>query len=141
MTTAVGPATLGLSICYDLRFARLYDALALAGADVLTVPAAFSATTGAKHWHTLLRARAIETGSFVVAAAQSGCHENGRETYGHSLIVSPDGTVLAERAEGEDVLVADLDLGEVKAARRRLPTLANRALDAVLEAPARSAAA
>ena len=132
MTAPVGPATLGLSICYDLRFPRLYDALALAGAEVLAVPAAFSATTGAKHWHTLLRARAIETGCFVVAAAQGGRHENGRETYGHSLIVSPDGALLAEMAEGEGVIVADLDLGDVEAARRRLPTLANRTLDDVL---------
>ena len=132
VTAPVGPATLGLSICYDLRFPRLYDALALAGAQVLAVPAAFSATTGAKHWHTLLCARAIETGCFVAAAAQSGRHENGRETYGHSLIVSPDGAVLTEMPNGEGVIAADLDLAEVEAARRRLPTLANRALDRAL---------
>ena len=132
VTAAVGPARLGLTICYDLRFSRLYDALAVAGANVLAVPAAFSATTGAKHWEALLRARAIETGCFVVSAAQEGEHENGRRTYGHSMIVSPDGAVLAERAEGEGVILADLDLGEVEAARLRLPVMANRAMDAVL---------
>ncbi len=128
VTAPAGPATLGLSICYDLRFPALYRALAQAGADVIAIPAAFSATTGAKHWHTLVRARAIETGCFVIAAAQAGRHENGRETYGHSLIVSPDGIVLGEREEGEGILVADLDLAEVADARARLPVLANGAM-------------
>ncbi|MEM7567896.1 MAG: carbon-nitrogen hydrolase family protein [Pseudomonadota bacterium] len=132
VTAPAGPATLGLSICYDLRFAALYRALAQHGADVIAIPAAFSATTGAKHWHTLIRARAIETGCFVIAAAQAGRHQNGRETFGHSLIVSPDGAVIAEREAGEGVLLADLDLDEVAAARARLPVLANDAMVSVL---------
>lgn len=86
----------GLSICYDLRFPALFRALAEAGAQVLTVPAAFTRPTGEAHWHVLLRARAIENGAFVLAAAQGGLHENGRETYGHSLVVDPWGRILAE---------------------------------------------
>jgi deaminated glutathione amidase len=118
---------LGFSICYDLRFPALYTALAEAGAEVLAVPAAFTVPTGEAHWQVLLKARAIETGAFVLAAAQGGTHENGRRTYGHSLIVDPWGRILAERANDTPGIVsADLDLGSVREARRRLPALANR---------------
>ena len=120
-----GVAKLGLTICYDVRFPALHRALARAGADVLMVPAAFTKITGQAHWHVLLRARAIETGSFVLAPAQSGLHETGRETYGHTLVVNPWGEVIAERAEGAGVLMAELDLAEVKAARGRIPALQN----------------
>lgn len=114
---------LGLSICYDLRFAYLYRALAQAGASVLSVPSAFTRQTGEAHWHVLQRARAIETGCFVISAAQGGCHENGRETYGHSLIVSPWGEIIAEAGDQPGVILADIDLSEVDAARRRVPSL------------------
>ena len=114
---------LGLTICYDMRFPHLYHALAQAGADIFTVPSAFTVPTGQAHWHVLLRARAIETGSFVIAAAQGGRHESGRETYGHSLIVSPWGDVLAEGGTEPGVLMADLDPGAVAEARRRIPAL------------------
>lgn len=129
VTVPVGEACLGLTICYDVRFPALYRRLAQMGADVIAVPAAFSATTGPKHWKTLLRARAIETGAFIVAAAQGGHHENGRATHGHSLIVGPDGAVLAERAGVEPgVLTAEIDLGEVAIARAAVPALANDAM-------------
>ena len=122
-----GGVRLGLSICYDLRFASLFATLAGAGAEVIAVPAAFTVPTGQAHWHVLLRARAIETGAFIVAAAQGGAHENGRSTYGHSLVVDPWGRIIAEKADDEPgVLVADLDLEMVADARARLPTLANR---------------
>lgn len=116
--------TLGLTVCYDVRFPQLYRALAKAGADFLAVPSAFTRRTGEAHWHVLLRARAIENGCFVLAAAQAGKHESGRETYGHSLIVSPWGEILAE-ADGThpSVLVADVNCGEVEEARRRIPSL------------------
>jgi predicted amidohydrolase len=114
---------LGLSICYDLRFPSLYRALAEGGADVLTVPAAFTKTTGEAHWHVLLRARAIETGCFVLAAAQGGRHENGRDTYGHSLVVDPWGKVIAEAGTEPGVLMAELDLAHVAEARGRIPAL------------------
>jgi predicted amidohydrolase len=125
----VAPVTgfrLGMSICYDVRFPALYNALANGGAQVLAVPAAFTVPTGEAHWETLLRARAIETGSFVIAAAQGGVHENGRATYGHSMIIDPWGRVIA-RIEGDEpgVLVADLDLELVTEARRRVPALDN----------------
>jgi len=113
----------GLSICYDLRFPYLYRMLAQAGAGVLTVPAAFTQQTGEAHWHVLLRARAIETGCFVVAPAQSGLHETGRATYGHSLIVGPWGDVLADGGEGPGVVMADIDMAEVARARGRVPAL------------------
>ncbi len=118
-------AALGLTICYDVRFPYLYRSLAQAGAQVLTVPAAFTKVTGQAHWHTLLRARAIETGSFVLAPAQGGRHEDGRETYGHSLIISPWGTVLAEADHDHPGFIsADLDLADVAMARQRIPALA-----------------
>ena len=114
---------LGLSICYDLRFAALYRALALAGAEFIAVPAAFTKQTGEAHWHVLIRARAIETGTFVLAAAQGGLHENGRSTFGHSLIVSPWGEVLAEGGEEPGVVFADIDLAAAAEARTRIPAL------------------
>jgi predicted amidohydrolase len=117
---------LGLTICYDVRFPALHRALAEAGAQVLAVPAAFTAPTGAAHWEVLLRARAIETGCFVIAAAQGGVHENGRTTYGHSMIVDPWGKVIAQ-IDGDEtgVLIADIDLNAVTEARSRVPALAN----------------
>jgi predicted amidohydrolase len=117
---------LGLTICYDVRFPALHRALAEAGAQVLAVPAAFTAPTGAAHWEVLLRARAIETGCFVIAAAQGGAHENGRSTYGHSMIVDPWGRIVAQ-IDGDEtgVLVADIDLDAVAEARGRVPALAN----------------
>lgn len=117
-------ASIGLTICFDLRFPALYRRLAQAGADILTCPAAFTRVTGEAHWHTLLRARAIETGSFLLAPAQGGRHEDGRETFGHSLIVSPWGQVLAEADhDTPGVILADLDLAAVADARRRIPAL------------------
>jgi predicted amidohydrolase len=117
---------LGMTICYDLRFPHLYRRLAQAGADILTIPAAFTRVTGEAHWHVLVRARAIETGCFVIAPAQGGRHEDGRETFGHSLIVSPWGEVLAEADHAEPgIVVADIDLGEVAKARGRIPSLGN----------------
>jgi predicted amidohydrolase len=113
----------GLTICYDVRFPELYRRLAASGAFMLTVPSAFTETTGKAHWHTLLRARAIETGSFVIAPAQGGRHANGRSTYGHSLIVGPWGEVLAEAGTEPCVLTADIDPGLSKEARLRLPNL------------------
>ena len=114
---------LGVTTCYDLRFPEQYKALAQAGADFLTVPAAFTKVTGEAHWHVLLRARAIETGCFVLAAAQGGLHENGRSTYGHSLIVSPWGEVLAEAGSDPCVIAVEIDAAEVAAARQRIPAL------------------
>ena len=113
----------GLSICYDLRFPALYRALAEAGAVFLAVPSAFTRHTGAAHWHTLLQARAIETGCFVLAAAQGGKHENGRETFGHSLIVDPWGTVLAEGATEPGIVTATIDPARVRQTRERIPSL------------------
>ncbi|MGQ3674451.1 carbon-nitrogen hydrolase family protein [Xanthobacter sp. TB0139] len=121
----VDGVNLGLSICYDLRFPALYRALAEAGAQVLTVPAAFTRPTGEAHWHVLLRARAIENGAWVLAAAQGGKHENGRETYGHSLVIDPWGRVIAEGGANPGVVLADIDLGAVESARRRIPSLSN----------------
>ena len=118
---------LGLSICYDLRFAALYRALATAGAHFIAVPSAFTKQTGEAHWRVLLRARAIETGAFVLAAAQGGLHENGRSTYGHSMIVSPWGEVLAEAGEDPQILFADIDLGLCAEARAKVPSLQPRA--------------
>lgn len=114
---------IGLSVCYDLRFAALYRTLAKAGARLLTVPAAFTRITGEAHWHTLVRARAIETGSFVLAPAHGGRHENGRETYGHSLIVSPWGEILAEAGIEPGVIAAEIDPAEADRVRRRIPSL------------------
>lgn len=117
---------LGFAICYDLRFPQLFRAEALAGAQILTVPAAFTRQTGEAHWHMLLRARAIENGAYVIAAAQGGLHEDGRETYGHSLIIDPWGRVLAEATHDEPgVIVAEIDLAVSTAARAKIPNLKN----------------
>ena len=122
----IGAAMLGLTICYDVRFPYLYRSLAQAGAQILTVPAAFTRPTGKAHWETLLRARAIETGSYVIAPAQGGLHEDGRKTWGHSLIVGPWGDVIAELDHDEPgILVADLDLSKVETARTRIPALSH----------------
>ncbi|MDB5585790.1 MAG: nitrilase [Devosia sp.] len=126
VTAQVDEITLGLAICYDMRFPALFNALANAGAQVLVVPAAFTVPTGQAHWHVLLRARAIETGSYVIAAAQGGNHENGRATYGHSLVIDPWGRVIAELDHDEPgVLLAEIDLASVEDARGRIPALAN----------------
>jgi predicted amidohydrolase len=114
---------LGLTICYDVRFPQLHAALALAGADLIAQPAAFTVPTGEAHWHVLLRARAIETGAFIVAAAQTGKHEDGRETFGHSLVVNPWGRVLLDMGTEPGEALVDLDLAEVAAARARIPNL------------------
>ena len=114
---------LGLTICYDLRFPALYRALAEAGASFLAIPSAFTRQTGEAHWHVLMRARAIENGSFVFAAAQGGLHEHGRETFGHSLVVDPWGRVIAEGGTEPGVIFADVDPAEVSAARSRVPSL------------------
>jgi predicted amidohydrolase len=114
---------IGLTICYDVRFPALYRALAESGASFLTVPSAFTRKTGEAHWHTLLRARAIENGCFVFAAAQGGLHENKRETYGHSLIVDPWGTVLAEAGTEPGIILARIDPAKVETARKTVPSL------------------
>ena len=117
---------LGLTICYDLRFPAIFERLSEAGADVIAVPAAFTVPTGKAHWHVLLRARAIEAGLFVVAAAQSGHHEDGRETFGHSLVVDPWGEVLVDGGEGEKLLFAEIDLARIAEVRSRIPVLRHR---------------
>lgn len=114
---------IGLTICYDVRFPHLYRALAKAGANIITVPAAFTASTGKLHWHVLLRARAIETGCFIIAPAQCGEHDGGRRTYGHSLIVAPTGEIIAEAGDEPCVIMAELDLDKVTETRRMLPCL------------------
>lgn len=120
----IGAARLGLSICYDVRFAYLYRRLAQAGAQILTVPAAFTRPTGRAHWEILLRARAIETGSWVIAPAQAGLHEDGRRTWGHSMIVDPWGGVTGVLDHDEPgILLAQLDLDKVADARSRIPAL------------------
>ncbi len=116
-------AKLGMSICYDLRFPELYRNLAKAGANLVTLPAAFTKVTGEAHWHSLIRARAIENGVFILAAAQGGKHADGRETYGHSMIVSPWGEILAEAGSDPCVISAQIDLEEVEKVRARLPSL------------------
>jgi deaminated glutathione amidase len=123
------PVTLGLTICYDLRFPELYRSLALRGAQVLCVPAAFTAYTGAAHWEVLLRARAVENGCFVIAPGQVAEHLPGRECFGHSMIVDPWGAVLAEVQDGVGFCVADLDLGRVAEVRAQIPSLQNRRPD------------
>ncbi len=114
---------LGLSVCYDVRFPHLYRALAKNGADILAVPAAFTAVTGEAHWHTLLRARAIENGCFVIAPAQCGTHPGNRKTFGHSLVVDPWGKVLADGGTEEGVVLADIDLAQVQKVRASIPSL------------------
>jgi predicted amidohydrolase len=116
---------LGLTVCYDLRFPALYRALAEAGASFLGIPSAFTRQTGEAHWHVLLRARAIENGCFVLAAAQGGKHESGRETFGHSLIIDPWGRILAEGGTEPGVVMAEIDPAEVAAARAKIPSLHN----------------
>lgn len=117
---------LGLSICYDLRFPALFQALSGAGATLLAVPSAFTRPTGAAHWHLLLRARAVENAAFVIAAAQTGMHEDGRETFGHSLVVDPWGEVLLDMGAEPGVGVAELDARRIADVRARLPVLAHR---------------
>ena len=130
---------LGLTICYDLRFPALHRALAKGGAKFLAVPAAFTRVTGEAHWQTLLRARAIEAQCFVFAAAQGGHHENGRETFGHSLIISPWGEVLAEAGTEPSVIVADIDMKVLDDARRRVPSLTHdRPFEIVVTQPSTS---
>jgi deaminated glutathione amidase len=114
---------LGLTVCYDLRFPALYRALAEAGATMLAIPSAFTKQTGEAHWHVLMRARAIENGCFVFAAAQAGKHENGRETFGHSLIVDPWGRIIAEGGIEPGVVMAEIDPAQVTNARSRIPSL------------------
>lgn len=118
-----GCGTQGLSICYDLRFAHLYQKLVGLGAEILHVPAAFTRPTGEAHWHVLLRARAIENGAYVLAAAQCGEHPGGRTTYGHALIIDPWGEILAEGSEEPCVVMADIDLEKVKKVRAQMPVL------------------
>lgn len=119
----VAGANMGMSVCYDLRFAAQYRALAARGAEVLLVPSAFTRPTGAAHWKTLICARAIENQAFVIAAGQCGLHPGGRETWGHSLIVGPWGEVLAEAGDAPEVLTAELELTQVAELRRRMPVL------------------
>lgn len=121
----VEEAVLGMGICYDLRFPALFNALAKAGADILTAPACFTRQTGEAHWSVLQRARAIETGSFMISAAQGGRHEDGRESYGHSIIVDPWGRVLAEGGDSPGVFLAAIDLALVAEARARIPALSH----------------
>ncbi len=126
VVTTVEGATLGFAVCYDLRFPQLFRAEALAGANLLSVPAAFTRQTGEAHWHVLLRARAIENGAYLVAAAQGGLHEDGRETYGHSMIVDPWGRILAEvEHDAPAVIVAEVDPAQSQAARGKIPNLKN----------------
>jgi len=119
---------IGLSVCYDLRFPELYRAHARAGAELLLVPSAFTHTTGQAHWELLLRARAVENLAWVVAPAQGGRHENGRRTWGHSMLVDPWGLVLAQQAEGEAVVLGEFDIARLQAVRRQLPALEHRVL-------------
>jgi predicted amidohydrolase len=124
---------LGITICYDLRFPHLYRTLAKAGASMLAIPSAFAVPTGEAHWHTLMRARAIESGCYVMAAAQAGTHETGRKTFGHSLVVAPWGEVIAEAKESVPaVVLAELDMAAVAAARGKVPSIDHdRAFDLV----------
>ena len=122
--TPVG--SLGLTICYDLRFPAMFERLSEAGAEVIAVPAAFTVPTGKAHWHVLLRARAIEAGLFIVAAAQSGQHADGRTTFGHSLVVDPWGEILVDGGEGEKLLFAGIDLERITEVQSRIPVLSHR---------------
>jgi deaminated glutathione amidase len=118
-------AKLGMSVCYDVRFPELFRQLAMAGAQIIAVPAAFTRITGEAHWHILLRARAIETGCYVIAPAQAGKHQDGRETFGHSLIVDPWGEILAEGGTEPGVISATLDLAKVDEVRGKIPSLSH----------------
>jgi nitrilase len=130
LPTAAGPLRIGLSVCYDLRFPELYRALSFQPGqppcDLLLVPSAFTYTTGRAHWELLLRARAVENQCYVLAPAQGGLHENGRRTWGHSMVVDPWGEVLAQREEGEGVVLAELDLARLGEVRQQLPALTHR---------------
>jgi len=117
---------IGMTICYDLRFPNLYQDLAVNGAEIIVVPSAFSNLTGPVHWHTLLKARAIETGSFIIAPAQTGYHECGRISYGHSLIVSPWGKILKDAKKKVGVINTNIDLSEVMKARKAIPSLISK---------------
>ena len=119
--------TLGLAVCYDVRFPALFEALGRAPCDVIAIPAAFTVPTGEAHWHLLQRARAVEASAYVVAAAQVGQHEDGRRTYGHSLVVDPWGEVLLDmKGEGPGIAFAEIDPGRIAQVRAQLPSLANR---------------
>jgi len=117
---------MGLAICYDMRFPDLFSAYAKSGVDVLTLPSAFTVPTGEAHWHTLLRARAIESAAFVIAAAQCGVHEDGRQTYGHSLVVDPWGSILLDMGDLPALACVDLDLDAIRRVRQQIPVHANR---------------
>lgn len=123
-----GGVRVGLSVCYDLRFPELYRALMHPPCDLIAVPAAFTYTTGQAHWEVLLRARAVENQCYVIAPAQGGVHENGRRTWGHSMVIDPWGEVLAMRAEGEGVVLAELDAKRIATVRRQLPALEHRVI-------------
>lgn len=127
----------GLSICYDVRFPALYQVLSAAGAQILSVPAAFTLPTGEAHWHVLLRARAIENAAYVVAAAQTGRHDDGRTTFGHSVVIDPSGEVTLDMGREPGLGFADVDLDMVDAARARIPVLSDRRAIPALEAKAR----
>ncbi len=126
VVAATPAGQVGLAVCYDLRFPDLFRALSDAGAEILSIPAAFTVPTGRAHWHVLMRARAIEAGVFVVAAAQSGHHEDGRETFGHSLVVDPWGEVLLDMGEGTGIGFCDIDLARIAEVRGRLPAIRHR---------------
>ena len=128
MAFEAGAWRVGLSVCYDLRFPELYRALMQPPCDILSVPAAFTHTTGLAHWELLLRARAVENQCYVIAAAQGGLHENGRRTFGHSMVVDPWGQVLNVLPEGEGVVLADLDPARLASVRQQLPALQHRVL-------------
>jgi len=121
-----GLGRMGMTICYDLRFAGLYSLLAANGADIITVPAAFTVPTGKAHWHVMLRARAIECQCFIVAAAQVGRHEDGRQTYGHSLVIDPWGEILLDMESNQSLGYAELDMDRISEVRRKLPAISNR---------------
>lgn len=116
-------ARIGMTICYDLRFPHLYRMLARAGAEIITIPAAFTKVTGAAHWHSLMRARAIENGCFIVAPGQNGVHDGGRETWGHSLIIDPWGEILADGGDQNGITMADIDLNRITKAREAIASL------------------
>ncbi len=126
VTVQTPAGRLGLSICYDIRFPALYDALGQAACDLIAIPAAFTVPTGAAHWHVLQRARAIEASAYVLAAAQVGQHEDGRETFGHSLVVDPWGDVLVDMDAKTGLAFAELDPARIAQVRRQVPSLANR---------------
>jgi predicted amidohydrolase len=117
---------MGLAICYDMRFPDLFSAYAKSGVDIITLPSAFTVPTGEAHWHTLLRARAIESAAFIIAAAQCGVHEDGRQTYGHSLVVDPWGTILLDMGSSPGLACVDLDIDMIQLVRKQIPVHANR---------------